>query len=108
MKIRRLPEISLARSIAGHRFRYLKRLALSLESWTDILGWLCNNRTILVEIVEKAKAKKEFKMANFADADYAQMANTIVSSIKKAYAMIQRRFHIPAAQSIQDRYFYGR
>ena len=37
-------------------------------------------------LVEKAKAKKEFKMANFADADYAQMANTIVSSIKKAYA----------------------
>lgn len=37
-------------------------------------------------LAEKAKAKKEFKMANFADADYAQMANTIVSSIKKAYS----------------------
>jgi hypothetical protein len=37
-------------------------------------------------LAAKAKEKKEFKMANFADADYAGMANKIVSSIKKAYA----------------------
>lgn len=37
-------------------------------------------------LADKAKEKKEFKMANFADADYNAMANTIVSSIRKAYA----------------------
>lgn len=37
-------------------------------------------------LAEKAKAKKEFKMVNFADADYNAMANTIIASIRKAYA----------------------
>jgi hypothetical protein len=36
-------------------------------------------------LAEKAKQKQEFKMANFADADYNGMATKISSSIKKAY-----------------------
>jgi len=37
-------------------------------------------------LVEKAKAKKEFKMASFGKANYAGMANSIMGSIRKAYA----------------------
>ena len=37
-------------------------------------------------LADKAKNKKEFKMANFANADYTTMANSIVSAIRKAYS----------------------
>jgi len=36
-------------------------------------------------LADKAKNKKDFKMANFADADYAGMANSIIGAIRKAY-----------------------
>jgi hypothetical protein len=37
-------------------------------------------------LADKAKQKQEFKMANFADADYNGMATKITSAIKKAYS----------------------
>ena len=37
-------------------------------------------------LVEKAKAKKEFKMASFSKANYATMANSIMGAIRKAYS----------------------